>query len=276
MLLVTPESTRWRRWSYCVAALLVAFYFSFAPSGGAHGGSSSGLAWGTLGLGMILFLMCYGMRKRSYRSSWGTVEGWLHGHIYLGLLALLTILLHSGFRFHDKVAVAALILVVLVALSGLCGAILYTVVPPRMTAVDSHLTTSEISGQINQVAQSMARLAAGKSPEFQLIWEGFLQAEKPGFMAGWRSLSHAYLKRRLERDPPGSFESYFGRVRPEEQPDLTQLLVLAHQRKELHDRLVHRQRYTNLMGAWLYLHVPLAFVMAAAVAAHVTAFFYYG
>jgi hypothetical protein len=44
----------------------------------------------------------------------------------------------------------------------------------------------------------------------------------------------------------------------------------------LHDRLIHRQRYINLMGAWLYLHVPLSFALLVALAAHLIAVLYYG
>ena len=276
MLLVTPENTRWRRWFYSLCALWIGLHFAFAPADYAFGGSSLGLAYGTLGLATIVILMYFGVRKRSYKSSWGTVEGWLHAHVYLGLLVLLAILLHSGFRFHNPVAVAALALLFLVALSGVWGAVLYTVVPLKMASVDSHLTIVEISGQINQIAHSMARLTTGKSEEFQRLCAGFFEAERPGPMAGWRSLFGRYAKRRREHDLPGSFEDYLGRVPAKEQSDLSQLLVLARQRHELHDRLIRRQRYTNLMSAWLYIHVPLSFALVVAVAAHVMAFFYYG
>jgi hypothetical protein len=103
-----------------------------------------------------------------------------------------------------------------------------------------------------------------------------LAAEKPGLLAGWRSLSHGYLKRRLAQDPPGAFDQYVGSVPAAEHPELTQLLAAAHQRNDLHDRLIHRQRYINLMGAWLYLHVPLSFALLVALAAHVIAVLYYG
>jgi hypothetical protein len=276
MLLITPENIRWRRWSYCLLILLMGFYFFFAFGSRFHGGSPQGLAYGTLGLALVLILMFFGVRKRSYRSSWGSVENWLHAHIYLGLIAVVTILLHSGFHFHDKIAVAAFVLLTLVALSGLWGAFIYTVVPPKMTSVASNLSAAEMSDQLNELGGSMARLATGKSESFQLICAGFLQAERPVCLAGWRILSRRFLQKRLAQDPSGSFDSYLGRVPEREQADLAQLLALAHQRNDLHDRLIHRQRYVNLLSAWLFLHVPLSFAMILAVAAHIVAFFYYG
>jgi hypothetical protein len=276
MLLAIPRNIRWRRASYLVLACLIGSFFSLASGEPIYGGSAPGLIYGAIGLALILVLMVYGIRKRSYKNSWGTLEGWLHAHIYLGLIAAAFGLLHSGFRFHDKVAIAALVLLALVALSGLWGAILYTVVPPKLSALENHLSAAQLADQINALGRAMARLAAGKSESFHSIYAQLSLAEKPGPLAGWRSLSQGYLKRRLAQDPAGAFDQYVGSVPAAEQPELTQLLASAHQRNDLHDRLIYRQRYINLMGAWLYLHVPLSFALLVALAAHLIAVLYYG
>jgi hypothetical protein len=220
--------------------------------------------------------MSYGARKRSYRSSWGSVEGWLQAHIYLGLVALVAVLLHSGFRFQNIVAVAAFVLLLLVTLSGVWGVVLYAVIPPKLSETNSNLTIVNISGQINELGRSMAALALGKSAPFQQIHVNLLAVERAGYLAAWRCLSRRYLEKRLAQDPAGSFDHYVGSVPSEERTELAQLLALAHQRNDLHDSLIRRQRYVNLMGAWLYLHVPLSFALLVAVAAHVIVFFYYG
>ena len=276
MLLLTRENTRWRRWSYLTVALLTISYFILHTAGPMHGGSPVGLLYGTLGLCLIVVLMYFGVRKRSYRSSWGSVESWLHAHIYLGLVAVAVVLLHSGFRFHNVVAFAAFVLFLSVSLSGVWGAALYTSVPPKLSLGNEHLTTLEMSEQINDLGGSMARLATAKSDSFREICTDLLKAEQPQYLAGWRCLSRRFLEKRLAQDPAGAFDRYVGRVAKEEQQDLTQLLALAHQRNDLHDSLIRRQRYINLMQAWLYLHVPLSFAMLVAITAHVLGFFYYG
>lgn len=276
MLLLTRENTRWRRWSYLLAAVLIAGYFTRASSAPKYGGSPVGLLYGTLGLVLIVVLMYFGVRKRSYKSSWGTVEGWLRGHIYLGLVAVVIVLLHSGWRFDNPVAVAALLLFLADCASGLWGAVLYTVLPSELSAEKTHLNSRDLSDQINDLGLSMARLASGKSETFRRICTDLLEAERPGYFAGWRCLSRRYLEKRLAQDPAGVFDSYVGRVAPDEQAELTQLLGLAHQRNDLHDSLIRRQRRLNLLSAWLYLHVPLSFALLIAVAAHVIGFFYYG
>ncbi len=275
MLLTTPENARWRRWSGWTLVLLISSYIWYASREYPHGGTLMGLTYGTLGLGIILILMYFGVRKRSYRSTFGTVETWLHAHIYLGLLVAVIILFHSGFRFHDKVAVTALILLTVVVLSGVLGAILYTMVPPMLTNVESNLTAREISDQINQLAQSMARLASGKSDAFQKIYTDLVQAERTTPMAGWRIMFRGYLRKRSEKNEGGSFQMYLGRVASGEESDLNRLLVLASQMKELHNRLIYKQRHINIMAAWLYLHVPVSFAMIVVVVVHVIAFFYY-
>jgi hypothetical protein len=276
MLLITRKNTRWRRCSYLGVALFIGGYFIFRGSDPTHGGTPLGLLYGTLALALILVLMYFGVRKRSYKSSWGTVEGWLHAHIYLGLVTVAIVLLHTGFQFHNLVALAALALFFLVTLSGLWGTVLYTVIPPKMSSEKSNLVSLDLSEQINELGHSMSRLADGKSESFRQICSDLWAAERPGYLAGWRCLSRRYLEKRLAQDPSGAFDRYVGNVARDEQAELTQLLTLAHQRNDLHDSFIRRQRYVNLMAVWLYFHVPLSFAMLVAVGAHVFVFFYYG
>ena len=275
MLPTTSENTRWRHWSLWILVFLIGSYVWYATRQYTHGGTPIGLLYGTVGLLLILILAYFGVRKRSYRSKFGTLETWLHSHIYLGLLVLLIILFHSGFRFNDKIAVTALILLTVVVLSGLVGAILYAMVPPMLADVKSDLSAGEISDQINQLAQKMARLASEKSAAFQKIYADHVQAERPGIMAGWSIMFRRHLRQRSEKNSSGSFQVYQDQVGPDEQSDLTQLLVLAQQMRELNDRLIDKQRYINIMASWLYLHVPLTVVMMVFVTVHVIAFFYY-
>src|SRR5947207_1435965 len=53
-----------------------------------HGGSRWGLIYGTIGFFLCFLLAFFGIRKRWYRSTFGTVEQWMQSHIYLGILVL--------------------------------------------------------------------------------------------------------------------------------------------------------------------------------------------
>ena len=285
MLPRTDATVRWRRTWVGVGLMLTAAYVASVLRGGfQHGGSPAGIAYGIFGTLAILVLLAFGLRKRWYRSTWGTLDGWLQSHIYLGLLSALVIFFHSGFRFQDRVAVAAFVTLGVVVASGFVGASLYTSVPRRLSEVESDLTPAELSVQIQQLADGMARIAGSRSQPFQKVCQGLLAESLPGHLAGWKlmlSRSGAGRQRpgaggrRGRESGTAPWAAHLTRVPAAEQEDLRQLLVLSRQRNELLERLIAQQRYRNLLGAWLYLHVPLSIALLALVAAHLAAVFYY-
>lgn len=271
---MTRESVKWRRWTLLASLPLLASYAWYAAREFPHGGSPMGLAYGILGTLLMLLLLFFGVRKRWHRSRWGTLQGWCQAHIYLGLLVVLVILLHSGFRFEDQVAVAALLTMAAVSLSGLVGAVLYTLVPWLLTGVETNIPPEEVSKQLNQIGQAMARLATGKSPAFERLWRALIAESKPGFLAGWALLFRPVKRGADSVDAP--WVKLLPEVPPAEQTDLKQLLIFSRQSRELESSLLAQQRYRNLLAAWLYVHVPLSVALVALVIAHLWGALYYG
>lgn len=239
-----------------------------------HGGSVVGLSFGTAGYLLILLLAYYGIRKRAYRSTFGTLEQWLQSHIYLGLLVLVLLTLHTGWRFNDMVAVTTLVLCVIVVFSGIAGAILFVTVPRLLTEVESNLTVDEISQQLNQLGRNMARVASGRSAPFIRIYEGLVGESTPGWLAGWRLLFARLRKKRSQT--ASDWSKLLALVGKEEQDQLRQMLVLSRQRKELLMRLMYQQRYKNILEFWVYIHVPVTIALIVMGTVHVVAVFYYG
>lgn len=240
----------------------------------AHGGSSYGLAYGIAGTALILLLAFFGIRKRWYRSTWGTLEQWLQSHIYLGIFVLVLLLFHTGGRFNDRIAVTTLVLVAIVVGSGIVGALLYVTVPRLLTEVESNLTVDEISDQLNQLARSMARIASGRSAAFQRIHDELLRQTQPGLLAGWRLVVSRFGRKRQQES--SDWTRLLTLVPKEEQEELRQMLVVSRQRKELLLRLVFQQRYKNVLEFWLYIHVPFTLALLVFAALHIGAVFYYG
>jgi hypothetical protein len=271
---VARSGILWRRiFILLLAAVGAAFYWSVTHEF-PHGGSAVGLTFGTAGYLLILLLAFYGIRKRWYRSRLGTLEQWLQSHIYLGILVLVLLVLHTGGRFHDTVAVTTLVLCAVVVLSGIAGAIFFVTVPRVLTEVESNLTVDEISQQLNQLAKQMARLATGRSDAFVRIHDGLIAESMPGWLAGWRLL-FARLRRRSNQTP-ADWSKLLALVGRDEQEALRQLLVVSRQRKELLIRLMYQQRYKNILEFWLYIHVPVTFALIVFGTMHVIAVFYYG
>lgn len=273
MLLAMPGSVLWRRRFLWLFLLTGGSYLVYANHTYPHGGSVIGIVYGVAGSLIILLLMYFGVRKRSYKSSLGTLQNWLQAHIYLGILVFFIVLFHSGFRFHDRVAVTALVLLTLVFVSGIIGALLYTYIPPLLIDVESKLTAQQISDQINQLAQVMRRLAADKSTAFRDYCADFLRLERPKTFAGWRIMARAVSAPAAASLKPLAADLEM--IPPAERAEFIQLLALANQMKELHRSLILKQRYINTMAAWLYLHLPLSFAMMVAIIAHIGGAFYY-
>jgi len=263
----------WRRVFIVLLIGTSASYWYYAQKEFTHGGSSFGLAYGIAGTALILLLAFFGIRKRWYRSTFGTLEQWMQSHIYLGVLVLVILLFHTGGRFNDKIAVATLVLVIIVVASGIVGAILYATVPRMLTEVESELTVEELGDQLNQMARSMARIASARSAPFQRIYDELMRQTAPGPLAGWR-LIVSRLKRKSQQD--ADWARLIGLVPREEQEELRQMLVVSRQRRELLLRLVYQQRYKNILEFWLYVHVPFTIALLAFAVLHVAAVFYYG
>lgn len=266
---VARSGTVWRVITAILAVAAIALYAWKTDY--RHGGSPVGLTLGIAGYLLILLLAFFGVRKRWYRSRLGTLEQWLQSHIYLGLLTMLLLTLHTGGRFNDTIAVITYVITAVVVVSGAAGAILYASVPRMLTEVESDLTPEQISEQLNQLGRTMARIASGKSVQFQRIHQSLVDELRPGPMAGWRLLFSGAVRRRDESD----LTNLIALVPKSEQEDLRQELVVSRQRKELMIRLRYQQRYRNILQAWLYVHVPFTIVLLAFAVIHIAAVFYY-
>ena len=263
----------WRRIFVVLLFAVVFSYVWYSRREFPHGGSVWGLAYGIGGFLLILLLAFFGIRKRWYRSNFGTLEQWLQSHIYLGVLVLVILLCHTGGRFNDKMAVLTLLLVVVVVGSGVLGAVLYVTVPRMLTEVESNLTVEELSDQLNQSAKQMSRIAATRSAPFQRIHDELIREGMPGWLAGWRLL---FSKIGKQQTAGGDWTALLSLVPKAEQEELRQMLVVSRQRKELLLRLIYQQRYKNILEVWLYVHIPFTIALMVFAVVHVVAVLYYG
>jgi len=271
---VARSGILWRRIFALLLIAAAASYYWYQQREYTHGGSQMGLAYGIAGLALIFLLAFFGIRKRWYKSTFGTLEQWMQSHIYLGLLAFVILLMHTGGRFNDKIAVTTFILAFIVVASGALGAVLYVTVPRMLTEVESNLTVEEISDQLNQLGKNMARIASARSAPFQRIYDETMRTAAPGGLAGWRLLLR--VGRQKRQQDSADWPRLLALVPKEEQEELRQLLVFSRQRKELLLRLVYQQRYKNILESWLYIHIPFTIALIAFAILHVAAVFYYG
>lgn len=96
------------------------------------GGTPLGLAFGAVSLGIFVFAALLSLRKKIPLWRVGTVQRWLRAHIWLTLLTIPLVILHSGFRLGGPMTTLLMALYALVMVSGIYGLVLQHLMPRLM------------------------------------------------------------------------------------------------------------------------------------------------
>jgi hypothetical protein len=162
-----------------VSSVAYVAYAHQAP-GGARGGSVTGLAFGIVGFGFMIFAALLGARKRVPTWRIGRAQAWMRGHLWLGLLSLPLILFHGGFHFGGTLTRVLMWLLIITVGSGVFGAALQNYVPRMMTA---EVPLETIYAEIENV-QKMLREEADQAVESICGAMGLSKGEAEGQRAG--------------------------------------------------------------------------------------------
>ena len=168
------------------AALAVYFLEVWRAPGGARGGSASGLVFGVVGFGFMVFAAALGARKRVPTWRLGRAKAWMKGHLWLGLLSLPLILFHAGFHFGGTLTQVLMWLLIITVASGVYGAVLQHYLPKRMTA-DAPLET--IYDEIGNVRRLLAA-EADRSVE-SLCGKFLAKSGSQGAAENWDEMQRA-------------------------------------------------------------------------------------
>ncbi len=271
---LTYRGNRWLWVSIISAGLLVLSYVEYSTRMAPHGGTFMGLCYGVLGTIAILVLMSLGIRKRCYSSGLGTLQGWTSAHVYLGLLTLLVIPMHAGFRFGLDIHTLAFALLFIVVISGILGVILYQTIPSRLTKYDAGLQADKVDQEINRLLAEMRNLARDKSDAFVKVFRDEMAQATDLKPKGWRLL-FAGAGRDLMTKRAEELTQRVTQVPSHEHQAFETLSRLLFQKSQLETNLMFQMRLRNALEAWLYVHLPVSFAMVAAVLVHLLAVFYY-
>ena len=116
-----------------VSSIVYVLYALNAPQG-PRGGSVTGLLFGIIGFGFMIFAALLGARKRVPTWRLGRAQTWMRGHLWFGLLALPMILFHGGFHFGGTLTRLLMWLLIITVASGVFGAALQHYIPRVMTS----------------------------------------------------------------------------------------------------------------------------------------------
>lgn len=256
-----------------VLVTVVAYAVHQPTVGPPNGGTALGYALGTLGLGLIVWLAWFGIRKRRYGKGKMQLEDWLSAHVYLGLGLIVVATLHTGFQFGWNVHTLAYTLMILVIASGAFGVYAYLRYPRMMTENRRGATQKELLTQVAELDVKARETSASLGDDVH--GEVMKGQEELAFGKSMRRLisgrdpncpAHAALKRVSDRVlalPVADAEK--GRA----------LLALLARKAELADRIRLDLSFKAMMDVWLLIHVPLTFGLLASLTAHVVSVFFY-
>ena len=286
---------RYLKWSLIFGSLCIAVFASqygnlAQPP---NGGTWQGYALGTVAALLIFCAALLGVRKRSYRSRLGTVQGWVSAHAYFGIVILLVATLHSAGQVGWNIHTLAYALTWLVTVSGLYGAYAYLHLPRQLAANANGRPRTEWFEHLDQLDRRICEVAAQCDASLQAMALSALDGTRigghalaqlsgqdrslvdlsPGGRSGtalmlMRNRDQAVVIDRLSRRIPAA------RVRAEADA-LNELLELFGRRQVVLRRIRHDIRLKGVLTIWRYIHIAATAALLVALLAHVLSVFVY-
>lgn len=284
--LLRYRGARYLWWSLGLVAASFVLYETQGDLQPPNGGTWQGYVLGTIGAALIVWLTLLAIRKRSYRSTTGTVQGWTSAHVYLGSSLLVIATLHSGVQVGWNLHTLAYVLMCIVIASGFFG--LYSYINhPQLIAknregggrAELFAELFELDKQTRAVAQKCASsvaIAVDSSIERTTLGGGvyaqlfggddsfFIRGEGAPVRNADQQRLIDFVAERLPRAEKGA-----------EAANLQQLIVLLCRRQAVLRRIRRDIRLRGWLKIWLYFHVPMTLALLVALALHIIVTFLY-
>jgi hypothetical protein len=272
-----------------ITGLATLAYWFHDPQEPPNGGTVLGYTLGTIGALMIVWLTWFGMRKRSYSSTSGTVQGWLSAHVYLGVALFVVVLLHMGFQVGLNVHTLAFVLMTLVIGSGFWGVFVYLKYPQRMSENRDGCSRPELLGQLEDIDRRSLHIAESLPAEYQELVESGVSRTQLGDTL-WSRLRGQDRSRVVLHESgestvvsnPGqeaALDWLAGRQSLASDADsaakIGELSATLRNKRQLLRQLGEDLRLQAKMELWLYLHVPLTAGLLTALLVHIITVFMY-
>jgi hypothetical protein len=251
----------------------IAAYVWHRPPTGPYGGTWLGYSLGTLGALLILLLLWFGVRKRKFASTAGTLPGWLSAHVYLGTVLIVIVTLHTAFQVGWNVHTLAYALMLAVIASGFFGIYAYLRYPPLMTDNFRDDTLALLLIKTTDIDREAQQLALSLPDSINELVVASAQGTTIGG-SWWRQLRGTDPHCRTTMATTGV--QTLGRTLTGEQAKTNrQLYALLLKKQELVARARKGVQLKALLDVWLYVHVPLSIALLVAMSAHIVSVFFY-
>ncbi len=234
--------------------------------------AASGLFGHSIGvIGFVLMLATetlYSLRKRSRRAAWGRPATWLRFHIFTGLVGPYMVLLHSSFKFNG-LAGLAMLMTVIVVISGFIGRYIYTAVPRNADGL--MLEAADLRGQIAVAEADLQRALAGQPAAVQALSSQATPAGAANAGSAMLVLGRPVLRWRSRRQWRRALRS----MDPAARAQASQLERLLERRETLQRQASSLAAARRLLGVWHSVHIPLGVALFAVAFIHIGAALYF-
>lgn len=271
-------------------ALAVYIPYNHFTMGGARGGTTIGIIYGTIGFAFMIFAGLLSLRKKFPILRIGRTSTWMRAHLWLGLISYPIILFHSGFCFgHGKLTWWMMLIFTVVIVSGIAGVALQHYMPRMMTRQvpyetiydeiprvctqlldEADFKVAEVTGITMGESSIAASASAGGGVVVTLVqMEEEVRSELTRF---YSNELRPYLERGgargselADRHLSAAIFTSMRKLLPEAvHPVIADLESICEEKRELdHQVVLHR-----ILHGWLLVHVPLSFALLLMGAVH--------
>jgi hypothetical protein len=280
------DNYRYLKWAIAAVVVAILLYWLVPPYGARYGGGIAGYTLGTVSALLVLWLTWYGYKKRSYNSrlahhhdrAGNPVEDpsrlarRLSAHVYFGCAVLIIATLHTGFNFHWNVHTLGYALLCVVVFSGIFGISAYARYPRRMTENRENATTAQMLNRIAGIDAELRHGAMSLDDATAAVVERAVEITAVG------GSMRRQLSGRYPNCTTAAAIAYMDRqsatIAQEDRATWRQVRLKLEEKGAVLTRLRRDVRYKAVMESWLYLHVPLTFMLIAVLVAHLVAIFF--
>jgi hypothetical protein len=260
--------------------LLVVCAWAISRWGGFTAGSETGYNLGLAGGIMMLLLFLYPLRKHfRFMHGFGPAKYWFAGHMTLGILGPLFILVHSNFEVGSINAGIALASMSLVASSGIIGRFIYTRIHHGLYGRRANLKElHELAGLNSKEIKSKLAFAPNVENALTTFAAALAAPPRDPLRTAW-AFATLWLRRRIvfnycARELNQLFKRH-ARLRGWDHAKYQRRLKAAKKMVSAYllsvQQVAQFNTYERLFSLWHVLHVPFVYMMVFSAIAHVVA-----
>jgi len=266
---LTPKQPKSLKLTVIASVVFVLLYFVGAWLGPWSPKRSFGLAFGIFASLAFLFEMLYPSRRPK---AWplGNARHWIQAHVYVGVLAMVAVIVHAGFTWpHGAMGWALFLLSLWVTASGLLGVWLQKWIPAALAeGLRVEALYERIPDLLEKNLEEADALMADASDVLDRFYQKDVRTPLSRLAPSWAFLLDVRGGQERALEP---FRRMTGFVDAAEKGKVEDLMSLYTEKMEL-DAHYSLQ---GILRSWLWLHVPPAGVMMGLLLIHIFTWVWY-